>query len=211
MLYPRTTTLNGEQVLVDENQMTAYKEHLQREHRILFLTGILSGETESHNLLMAMDSPKINPNHDPIKLVITSAGGELDSTFLFYDTMKLVQSPIEVVGRYCASAAVLLLAAGTKGKRYLYPHAKVMLHLPTGQFGGDPKDIKIQQIEMVKYQNQILKILKECGVTKSREEILTDIDRAFWLEPEEAIEYGLADAIFTPKVWQEWLTGRENG
>ncbi len=205
MLYPRVTTLNKKQVLVNENQMTAYKEHLQREHRILFLTGVMTGETESHNLLLALDTL----SHDPIKLVITSSGGELDSTFLFYDTMRMIQSPIETVGRYCASAAVLLLAAGSKGKRYLFPHAKVMLHLPTGMLGGDPKDVAIQQKQMELYQNKILEILWDCGVKKSREEILADIDRDFWLEPEEAITYGLCDGIMTPEIWQGWVKKKE--
>ena len=205
MLYPRTTTLNGEQVLVADNQMTAYKEHLQVQHRILFLTGILGGETESHNLLLALDSI----SHDPIKLVITSAGGELDSTFLFYDTMKMLQSPVEVVGRYCASAAVLLLAAGSKGKRYLFPHAKVMLHLPSNYFQKDTvisvQDMEISQNELRKYKDKMVEILRDCGVKKSREEILLDIDRDFWLEPEEACAYGLCDEIMTPQIWSHWI------
>jgi ATP-dependent Clp protease protease subunit len=198
MLYPRTTRLLKKNTLVPDNAMVSYKEHMTTHHRIMFLTGTMTGETESHNLLMAMDTL----SHDPIKLVITSGGGELDSTFLFYDTMKMIKSPVDVVGRYCASAAVLLLAAGRK--RYLFPHAKVMLHLPTGMMGGDPKDWDIQRAEMEKYQNYILQILWDCGVKKSREEILADIDRDFWLEPDQAIAYGLCDAVMTPEIWQEW-------
>ncbi len=199
MLHPRTVTLNGEEVLVDETQMCGYKEHMTQYHRMLFLTGVIAGETDSHNLLMALDDPP----YDPIKLVITSGGGDLDTTFLFYDTMKSIKSPIITVGRYCASAAALILAAGSK--RYLLPHAKVMLHLATGQASGDVKDWDIQHKEMQKYQNKAIDILIDCGVKKSREEILTDIDRQMWLEPQEAIDYGLADGILTREIWQKMM------
>ena len=198
MFYPRTATINGQEMLVDDTQMVSYREHLNFEKRMLFISGAITGEVESHNTLMAFDTI----SHDPIKLVITSPGGDLDSTFLFYDTMKLMKSPIITIGRYCASAAAIILAAGTK--RYLFPHAKVMLHLPSGQMGGDSKDWEIQHREMQKYKDKIVDILCENGAKKSREEILSDIDRNFWLEPQEAINYGLADEIITPEVWREW-------
>lgn len=196
MLYPRQAE-DGK--LVTEEQMVGYREHLTNEHRILFLTGLISGETESHNLLMALDSL----SYDPIRLVITSPGGDLDAALLFYDTMRLLKSPIETLGRYCASAAAMLLATG--GKRYLLPHAKVMLHLPAGQMGGDARDWEIQHKQMIKYKNKMVDILIKCGVKKSHEEILADMDRDFWLEPDEAIAYGLADKIMTPEVMEEWL------
>lgn len=196
MLYPRFTEY-GE--LIQENQMVGAKEHFLQVYRTMFLTGVITGETDSHNVLMAMDTV----SHDPIKLVITSAGGDLDSTFLFYDTMKFIQSPVITIGRYCASAAAILLAAGSK--RYLQPHCKVMLHLPAGQMGGDAKDWDIQHRQMQSYRTKVVDILIECGAKKSKEDILNDIDRDFWMEPEEAIEYGLADEIMSPEVWQSWI------
>ena len=199
MLYPRTTKINNKEVLVNTSQMVAYREHLTSTHRLLFLSGALTGETESHNLLLALDSL----SHDPIRIVITSPGGDIDSTFLFYDTIKLIQSPIETLGKYCASGAAILLAAGSK--RYLSPHSKVMLHLPAGQMVGDAKEWDIQHKQMDTYRNKIVDILCECGALKSREQILADIDRDFWLEPKEAIAYGLADEIMTPKIWQKWM------
>uniref|UniRef100_A0A6M3KWT4 Putative protease n=1 Tax=viral metagenome TaxID=1070528 RepID=A0A6M3KWT4_9ZZZZ len=196
MLYARET--NEGQLVADE-QMVGIREHLSNKHRMIFLSGAISGETESHNTLLAFDSLC----HDPIKVIITSFGGELDSAFLFYDTMRLVQSPIFVYGRICASAAAILLAAGQK--RYLSPHAKVMLHLPFGRIAGDARDWEIQNIEMTKYKEGIVEILIECGAKKSRIDILHDMDRQFWLEPKEAIEYGLADAIMTADIMKEWL------
>ena len=208
MLYPRQLE-DGE--LVHDDQMVHYKEHLAQNHRILFLSGAIGrkcphcrvGETESPNLLMALDTM----SHDPIKIVIDSLGGDLDSTFLFYDVMKFIKSPVITIGMFCASAACLLLAAGTQ--RYLFPHAKVMLHLATGQMGGDYKDFEIQHQLMVGYQDKIIDILQDAGVKKSRDEILVDIDRDLWLAPQEAIDYGLADEIITPDKWQEWIKGED--
>ncbi len=206
MLYSRVAIVDGKETLVDENQMVVYKEHLTK-YRILFLSGVLTGETESHNLLMALDTL----SHDPIKIVITSPGGDLDSAFLFYDTMKMIQSPVITVGRYCASAAAMLLAAGSK--RYLFPHAKVMLHLPSNYFAKDTaiqlQDMEIIHQETKKYKERMIDILQECGVQKGHDEILADIDRDYWLEPEGAITYGLADKIMTSEIWQEWIKEKE--
>ena len=213
MLYARTVKIDGRDVLVNEDQMVSYREHLIQKHRVLFLSGALGlrcltcgcGEAEAHNSLMALDTL----SHDPIRIFITSPGGDLDSIFLFYDTMRLIKSPIETIGRYCASGAAILLAAGNK--RYLLPHAKVMLHLPSGVMQGDTKDWDIQHQQMEKYKSKIVDVLCECGVKKSRAEILNDIDRDFWLEPKEAIEYGLADEIMTSEIWGDWIRPKEIG
>ncbi len=197
MLYPRITKLNGKEVLVNDNACIGYKEHLADKYTILFLSGVLSGDQEVHNLLMSLDTI---PPYKPIKIVITFPGGDLDYTFLLYDTIKLMKSPIITIGKYCASAAAILLASGSQ--RYLFPHAKVLLHLATGQMGGDIKDFEIQHRQMKQYQEKAIDILCECGAKKSRAEILVNIDRDFWLEPKEAIKYGLADEIMTTKVWE---------
>ena len=201
MLYPRIAKINGKDTVIENTQCVSYEEHMLNKHRLFFLTGVITGETNYYNLLMAMDTL----SHDPIKIVITSPGGDLDSTFLFYDTIKLIQSPIITIGRYCASAGAILLAAGSK--RYLYPHAKVMLHLPAGQMGGDARDWDIQHKQMQRYKDKVVDLLCECGAKKNREELLADMDRDYWMEPEEAIEYGLCDEILTPKVWGEWING----
>ena len=197
MLYPRETK---EGVLIADDQMVGYREHLTQKHRVLFLTGAITSETESHNLLMALDSL----NHDPIKIVVTSPGGDLDSAFLLYDTMRLVQSPILTLGRYCVSAASLLLAAGSE--RYLLPHAKVMLHDISGQLGGMAHDIASQYEQITLYKAKLIDLYLDCGVKRTREELSNTIEHEFWLEPKEAIEYGLADKIMDKKTLKEWLT-----
>src|SRR3990167_48207 len=162
MLYARITRLNGEEVLVSDDQMVGFKEHMTQKHRNLFLDGAITGSTDGRHLLLALDSL----SHDPITINITSPGGDLDSAFLIIDTMKLIKSPVITIGEYCASAACLILASGSK--RYLYPHAKTMLHLATGQMGGDYKDFAIQHKLMVDYQDKIVDILQDAGVKKSR-------------------------------------------
>ena len=209
MLYPRKIVLtpNSKEVLVADNQMVRWDEHLLK-YRILFVEGIIGkdrggGEMCLPNYLLTMDSI----SHSPIKLVISSYGGALDVIFLLYDTIKMIQSPVLTYGRICCSGAAILLAAGKK--RYLSPHSKVMLHLPGGIMGGDVRDWEIQHKEMQKYKNKMVDMLIECGATKDRNTILNDIDRDFWLEPEEAIEYGLADRIMTKRTWNIWLKGVE--
>ncbi len=199
MVYPRIARVGEQDVLVANDEMVDYQEHMNKEYRIFFLSGIISDKMDSQNALLTLDSL----SHEPIKIIITSPGGDLDATFLFIDTMKLIQSPVITIGRYCASAASLILASGKE--RYLFPHAKTMLHLATGQMMGDYKDYAIQHRLMVSYQDKIVEILTEAGVKKSHNEILADIDRDFWLDPQEAIDYGLADKILKPEIWREWI------
>jgi len=204
MLYPRTINLNERDVLVNDDQMVGYREHMTQNYRILNLNGVITGDTSPRQLLRALDTL----SQEPIKLFITSVGGDLDSTFLLYDTIKMIQSPVITIGDYCASAAAIILAAGSK--RYLSPHAKVMLHLPAGQMGGDARDWKIQGQQMDTYLERVVDILRECGAKKSREEVLADIDRDYWMEPKEAIAYGLADEIMSKEVWQNMIGGKQD-
>ena len=202
MLYPRTTKAGK---LVNCDQMVEIGEHLLNSHRILLLSGGISGAMELPAGLLALDSL----SNEPIKLIITSGGGDLDAAFLLYDLMKLIKSPIYTFGRYCASAAALIFAAGKE--RYLSPHAKVMLHLPqtilSGGFGLKEEDIGVIHREAAKYRERMVEALIECGARKSASEILRDVkDADFWLEPQEAIDYGVADELMTEKTMGVWLT-----
>ena len=197
MLYPRTVK---EGIPITDEQLVGSSEHLMNNHRMCFLSGQFVGSMDAHNYLLALDSL----SHKPIKIIITSPGGDLDSTFLLYDTIKLIKSPVYTLGRYSVSAAALILAAGDK--RYLLPHAKTMLHLLSGQLSGDSHDIEIQHQQIQIYKEKLVSILQECGVKGSYKEILLDIDRDKWLEPEEAIAYGLADKIMDKKTLGRWLS-----
>ena len=100
------------------------------------------------------------------------------------------------MGRATASMGTVILAAGESGHRYLSTHAKVMLHLISGGFSGDVKDSKIAAEQMEKTQATLTSMLMEYGV-EDLERLEDDINRDFWLNSQEAIDYGLADKIFT--------------
>lgn len=197
MLKPRLTP-KGQPInrdcMVNENEYLLGK-------RMVFLDGEMTGSTQGQNLLLAMSSM----SQEPIKLTISSPGGSLDSAFMLYDVMRLSPAPIWTLGRWVCSAAVIPLAAGVKGHRYLLPHSKVMLHLPSTEMSGDSKEIAIRQIELEKYKQTMLDILIECGAKKKREDILIDIDREMWMTSEETIKYGLADSIVSKKELNSWL------
>lgn len=202
MLYPRLTH-SGE--LVNEDQTVSIREHLSMKHRILHVSGIISGDTDFGAVLFALDSL----SHDPIKVIIDSLGGHLDAVFMYCDILNLIKSPIYTLGKVCCSAAVFLLASGQE--RYLLPHSKVMMHLPSSGFEGDSKDwpIRARQVEL--YQTKMTDLLKACGVSRSSESILEDIDREYWLEPQEAIDYGLADRIIDKETLGQWLEPKALG
>lgn len=200
-MYPR----KDKDKLVADNQMVGYREHLSHKNRMIFLTGPISdeqgwGATESCNLFMALASV----SKEPIKMVVTSPGGFLDPTYLLCDTIEACGVPVYTLGRFVCSAAVLPFVCGTK--RYLLPHARVMLHLPSAVFAGDSAELNIQHKEMEKGQEQLISFLQSHGVKRTQEQILSDIDRSFWMNPKEAIEYGLADEVMTKEVMKEWLS-----
>jgi ATP-dependent Clp protease protease subunit len=198
MMYPRTAMVNKEEVLVSDTDMVSHREHLAK-YRFGVYAGEIRAETESCNLLIALDSV----SNQPVKLIIDSPGGELDAAFMLYDTIRMMKSPVYTMGRICCSAAVILLAAGKK--RYLLPHSKVMIHLPSAHLQGDSEELRIQQEQIDLYKHQLVDILLESGVKKNKKKILADMDREFWLNPTEAIEYGLADEVMTKETMKEWF------
>jgi ATP-dependent Clp protease protease subunit len=133
-----------------------------------------------------------------IHFYINSPGGSVSSMLAIYDTMQFLECPIAT---YCmgiaASAAAILLAAGTKGKRYILPHAKVMIHQPwsTGT-GGQASDVEIKMKELLRYRGWLNEILaKHTGKSLATIEAETERDRYFTAE--EAKEFGLVDEVLT--------------
>ena len=132
-----------------------------------------------------------------ITFYINTPGGSITAGMAIYDTMKLISSPITVVvTALAASMGSILLSGAPKGKRLLYPHARVLIHQPLiqGRFQGPAVDINIQAQEMERTREELNKILAEAS-GQSLEKITEDTDRDFYMNAEEAIEYGLADAI----------------
>lgn len=132
-----------------------------------------------------------------ITFYINTPGGSITAGMAVYDTMKLISSPIKVVVTgMAASMGSILLCGGSKGKRLLYPHSRVLIHQPliTGRMMGAAVDINIQAQEMEKLRAELNAILAETsGQLPSK--IEKDTDRDFYMNAQEAIDYGLADAI----------------
>ena len=132
-----------------------------------------------------------------VALVINSPGGSITAGMAVYDTIKLITSPVKiVVTGMAASMGSILLSAAKKGNRYIYPHARVLIHQPliTGRMVGPASDINIQAKEMEKLRTELNQILATAS-GQSFDKVAKDSDRDFYLNAEEAIAYGLADKI----------------
>ena len=173
-------------------------EKLFFEKRAVYLWGVVDDksakEVVSKLLLLDADKPG-----EEIKLYINSPGGVVTSGMVMYDTIKLIQSPVSTICMgLAASMGSLLLSVGTKGKRYIYPHAEVMIHQPSigGYFQANSADIEIQAEQIRKTKEIGAKILADnCG--KTIEQIMKDFDRDYWMNAEEAVSYGIVDAVLT--------------
>lgn len=171
-------------------------EKLFFEKRAVYLWGVVDDKTAkdvvSKLLLLDADKPG-----EEIKLYINSPGGVVTSGMVMYDTIKLIQSPVSTICMgLAASMGSLLLSVGTKGKRFIYPHAEVMIHQPSigGYFQATSADIEIQAEQIRKTKEIGAKILAEnCG--KPVEQIMRDFDRDYWMNAEEAVSYGIVDAV----------------
>jgi ATP-dependent Clp protease protease subunit len=132
-----------------------------------------------------------------ISLYINTPGGSITAGMAIYDTMQLIRSPISViVTGLAASMGSILLCGAPKGHRYLYPHARVLIHQPLimGRIEAPAVDIHIQAKEMEKSREELNKILANAS-GQSLDKIMKDTDRDFYLNAEEAIAYGVADKI----------------
>ena len=140
-----------------------------------------------------------NPDKD-ISIYINSPGGDITALFAIYDTMQFIKNDVATIclGQ-AASAAAVLLAAGTKGKRMALPHSRIMLHQPSGQTGyGQVTDLELAAKEILRMRDLLEEMLaKHTGQTIER--IHTDTDRDFVMEANEALAYGIIDDVITSR------------
>ena len=164
------------------------------ENRIIFLQGVISNET-ANELVMKLLYLQSENRRKEIHFYINSPGGSVSATLAIYDTMQILSCPVST---YCvglaASGGAILLAGGTKEKRFALPHAKVMIHQPWGNVGGQVSDIEIQAQQILK-DRETLNIILSNHTGKSIDLIAKDTDRDFYLTAEEAKEYGVVDDI----------------
>jgi ATP-dependent Clp protease protease subunit len=140
-----------------------------------------------------------NPDRD-INIYINSPGGDITALFAIYDTMQFIKNDIATIclGQ-AASAAAVLLAAGTKGKRLALPHSRVLLHQPYGQVGyGQVTDLEIAAREILRMRDLLEQILAH-HTGQSIERIHADTDRDFVMEANEALEYGIIDDVISSR------------
>jgi ATP-dependent Clp protease protease subunit len=164
------------------------------ENRIVFLIGEINyaRATEVIMKILYLDNQKRNTE---ISLYVNSPGGSVDDTMAIYDTMRFVSSPIATycIGR-AQSGGAIVLAAGTKGKRFALPHAKIMLHQPWGGVYGQAADIKIQAEEILKAKKMLSELLAQLS-GQPVEKIIAETERDRYLTAEEALKYGLIDEV----------------
>ena len=140
-----------------------------------------------------------NPDKD-INIYINSPGGDITALFAIYDTMQFIKNDVATIclGQ-AASAAAVLLAAGTKGKRMALPHSRIMLHQPSGQTGyGQVTDLELAAKEILRMRDLLEEMLAQ-HTGQTIERIHTDTDRDFVMEANEALAYGIIDDVITSR------------
>ena len=168
------------------------------KERIIFLGTPINDEVANNVMAQLIFLEYENPEKD-ITLYINSPGGYVSAGLAIYDTMQHVRPNIATICiGSCASMAAVLLAAGTKGKRYALPHSRIMLHQPSGAATGQSTDIQITAKEIVRTKDTLTEIVaKHTG--KSIDEVRAKTDRDFYMGPEEAKDFGVIDEIFVPR------------
>jgi len=171
------------------------------ENRIIFLQGQIH-DGNANELVMKLLFLQSENRRKDISFYINSPGGSVTATMAIYDTMQILSCPVST---YCvglaASGGAVLLAGGTKGKRFALPHAKIMIHQPYGEVGGQVSDIEIQADEILKTRESLNRVLaNHTGQTIER--IAKDTDRDFYMNAMQAKEYGVVDEILTKSEMQ---------
>ncbi|CCG02460.1 ATP-dependent Clp protease proteolytic subunit [Blastococcus saxobsidens] len=168
-------------------------ERLLRE-RIIFLgtqvDDVIANQLVAQMLLLSAEDPK-----QDIHLYINSPGGSVTAGMAIYDTMQFIDCDVATYGMgLAASMGQFLLTAGTKGKRYALPHARILMHQPSAGVGGTASDIAIQA-DLFRRTKQELSELQSQLTGQTVERILEDSDRDRWFTAQEALEYGFVDHV----------------
>jgi ATP-dependent Clp protease protease subunit len=152
------------------------------------------------NLIMAqlLHLESEDPDKD-INLYVNSPGGDITSLFAIYDTMQYIKPDVSTICMgQAASAAAVLVLAGTRGKRYALPHSRILLHQPHGGAQGQAVDIEIQAKEITRYRKLLEELIAE-HTGQSLEKVAKDTDRDYILTADEAVEYGVVDEVITSR------------
>ncbi len=164
------------------------------KERVIFIVGGIDDHTANLVVAQLLFLESDNPDKD-VNLYINSPGGSVSAGLAVYDTMQFIRCDVSTmcVGQ-AASMGALLLAAGTKDKRYCLPHSRVMIHQPLGGFQGQASDIDIHAREILKIRAQLNEILAS-HTGQSVKKIGEDTERDNFMDPEQAMKYGLIDTV----------------
>ena len=168
------------------------------EERIIFLGQAIDDTVANDVMAQQLTLESMDPDRD-IMMYINSPGGSFTALTAIYDTMQFVRPDVMTIclGQ-AASAAAVLLAGGTAGKRYALEHSRILIHQPYSEGGGQGSDIEIQAKEVLRMR-ELLEIMLSKHSKKSKEEIAKDIERDKILTSTEAVEYGLIDQILASR------------
>jgi ATP-dependent Clp protease protease subunit len=171
-------------------------DELMLENRVIFLIGEVN-QASSARVMMQMLYLEDQKQGQQINLYINSPGGSVDDTLAMYDTMQFISSDVATycIGRAYSGAAVLL-CSGTKGKRHILPHAKVMIHQPYGGITGQTTDIQIQAEQIINAKETLNSIIASHS-GQTFETVAADGERDKYFSADEAKEYGLVDEVFS--------------
>lgn len=165
------------------------------KNRIILLSGEIDDNTA--NIVIAELLYLDSINNDDISLYINSPGGSVSAGMAIFDTMNYIKSDVSTICiGIAASMAAFLLACGKSGKRYCLPNSEVMIHQPLGGVQGQATEIKIVAERIIKLKNKLNQILSE-KTNKKLSEIEKDTDRDYYMNSQEALEYGIIDKIIT--------------
>ena len=166
--------------------------------RIIFLGTQIDDYTANTLQAQLLYLDSVDPGKD-ISIYINSPGGSVTAGLGIYDTMQFISSPVPTICTCMpASMAAVLLVAGAYGKRSALTHSRVMIHQPLGGVQGQASDIEIEAKEIMKFKNELYKIISDHSHTPF-EKVWNDSDRNYWMTAEEAKEYGMIDMVLKKK------------
>ena len=198
---PETEEEKEERAEVDTRMLYKKLEKYFYETRSIYLWGIVDDKSAkdivTKLLLLEADKPG-----EEIKFFISSPGGSVTSGMVIYDTMKLIKSPVSTICMgLAASMGSILLSAGEKGRRFIYPHGEVMIHQPSlgGHIQGVSADMEIHAEQILRTKNMGAQILAD-NTGQTVERIKKDFERDYWMDAQQSIEYGIVDKIINKLV-----------
>ena len=178
--------------------------------RIVFIGGEINMWTANLIIAQLLYLEAEEPDKE-IYLYINSYGGDVYSGLAIYDTMQYIKSPVYTICvGMAASMAAILLAGGEKGKRFALPHSRILIHQPWGSVGGQATDIEIHAKEFIKTKEEVKKLLAQ-HTGQPIEKIAKDIERDYFMNPEEAKKYGIIDEILFSRTNREKQNGKKTG